>query len=94
MLFTKTRSNYFKSSGPNFHNRVVEERVIEEQEFNLLEQNNQRVIYNPSSNEILFGYNLNEIDKVIFVKGYELLPGADGFTVNDYPRRRHPLGRI
>jgi hypothetical protein len=38
-------------------------------------------------------HNLNKMDEVILVKDYEILPGADGFPLNNNPRRRHPFGR-
>jgi hypothetical protein len=35
----------------------------------------------------------NDIDEIILVKDDGILPGADGFPLNNNPRRRHPFGR-
>jgi hypothetical protein len=33
------------------------------------------------------------MDEIILVKDDGILPGADGFPLNNNPRRRHPFGR-
>jgi len=38
-------------------------------------------------------HNINEPDDIILVKDDGILPGADGFPLNNNPRRRHPFGR-
>jgi len=43
-LFGKPRLSFSRSSSPNFDNQVVQERVIEEREFNSLEENDRQVI--------------------------------------------------
>jgi len=43
LLFGKTRLSYSKSSSPNFDNKVVQERIIDDQEFYALEENDQQV---------------------------------------------------
>ena len=35
----------------------------------------------------------NDMDEIILVKDNGILPGADGFPLNNNPRRRHPFGR-
>jgi hypothetical protein len=35
----------------------------------------------------------NDIDEIMLVKDDGILPGADGFPLNNNPRRRHPFGR-
>jgi hypothetical protein len=44
LLFAKPRLSFSRSSSPNFDNQVVQERVIEEREFNLLEENDRQII--------------------------------------------------
>ena len=44
LLFGKTRLSSFQSLSPNFDNEVVQERIIDDQEFCSLEDNDQRVI--------------------------------------------------
>ena len=53
----------------------------------------QREVSDASSNKILSKCNLNELDSIILVKDDGILPGADGFPLNNNPRRRHPFGR-
>ena len=44
LLFGKTRLSSSQSSSPNFDNKVVQEKIIDDQEFCLLEDNDQQVI--------------------------------------------------
>ena len=44
LLFGKARLSFSRSSSPNFDNLVVQERVIDDREFNSLEENDQQVI--------------------------------------------------
>ena len=44
LLFGKTRLSSSPSSSPNFDNKVVQEKIIDDQEFCLLEDNDQQVI--------------------------------------------------
>jgi hypothetical protein len=44
LLFGKTRLSSSQSSNPNFDNKVVQERIIDDQEFCSLEDNDQQVI--------------------------------------------------
>jgi hypothetical protein len=44
LLFGKPRLSFSRSSSPNFDNQAVQERVIEEREFNLLEENDRQII--------------------------------------------------
>jgi hypothetical protein len=44
LLFGKTRLSSSQSSSPNFDNKVVQERIIDDQEFCSLEDNDQQVI--------------------------------------------------
>ena len=44
LLFGKTRLSSSQSSSPNFDNKVVQERIIDDQEFWSLEDNDQQVI--------------------------------------------------
>ena len=44
LVFGKPRLSCSRSSSSNFDNQVVQERVIEEREFNSLEENDQQVI--------------------------------------------------
>lgn len=53
----------------------------------------QEEVSNASSNKILSKHNLHELDDIILVKDDGILPGAEGFTPNNNPRRRHPCGR-
>ena len=48
---------------------------------------------NASLNEILSKQNSTKPDEVILVKNDGILPGADGFPLNNNPRRRHPFDR-
>lgn len=52
----------------------------------------QQEVSDPSSNEILSEHNLNETYKAILVKNDGVLPGADGFNLNNNFGRRHPMG--
>ena len=45
LLFGKARLSSSQPSSPNFGNQEVHERVIDEREFNLLEDNDQQVIF-------------------------------------------------
>jgi hypothetical protein len=44
LLFGKTRLSSSQSSSPNFDNKVVQERIIDDHEFCSLEDNDQQVI--------------------------------------------------
>ena len=44
LLFGKARLSSFQSSSPNFDNKVVQERIIDDQEFCSVEENDQQVI--------------------------------------------------
>ena len=44
LLFGKARLSFSQSSSPNFDNKVVPERIIDDQEFCSLEENDQQVI--------------------------------------------------
>ena len=44
LLFGKTRLSSSQSSSPNFDNKVAQEKIIDDQEFCLLEDNDQQVI--------------------------------------------------
>ena len=45
LLFGKARLSSFQSSSPNFDNKVVQERSLDDQEFCSLEENDQQVIW-------------------------------------------------
>jgi hypothetical protein len=53
----------------------------------------QQEVSDASSNKILSEHNLNEPDEVILIKDDGILPGAEGYTPNSNPRKRHPFGR-
>ena len=44
LLFGKTRLSSSPSSSPNFDNKVVQKKIIDDQDFCLLEDNDQQVI--------------------------------------------------
>ena len=45
LLFGKSRLSFSKPSSPNFGNQEIHERVIDDREFNLLEDNDQQIIF-------------------------------------------------
>jgi hypothetical protein len=49
---------------------------------------------NASLNEILSKQNSTKPDEVILVKNDGILPGADGFTLNNNPRKPHRIPRM
>ena len=81
----------------------TQEKVISAQEFNSLDDSrNSGQIVRTGNGTILefqqervqiIEHNLNEPDDIILVKDDGILPGADGFPLNNNPRRRHPFGR-
>ncbi len=88
---------------------LTHEKVISDQELNSLDnfRNSgqivrtgngtilefQQEVSNASSNKILSEHNLHEPDDIILVKDDGILPGAEGLTPNNNPRRRHQFGR-
>jgi len=44
LLFGKARLSFSQSSSPNFGNQEVHQSLIDDREFNLLEENNKQVI--------------------------------------------------
>jgi len=88
--------------------KLAHKKVISDQELNSLDDFHnsgqmiqtgngtilrfQQEVSDASSNKILFEHNLNEPNEVILVKYDGILPGADGYPLNNNPRR-HPPGR-
>ena len=78
------------------------EKVIPNQELNSLDgsHNSGKIIRTGNGTILEFqqeqvqitDQNINEPDDIILVKDDGILPGANGFPLNNNPRRRHPLG--
>jgi hypothetical protein len=86
----------------NYESQVVTERVIEnqKQESNSCDDshNSGKVIQTGNgiileSQQEVSDTSSNDMDEIILVQGDGVLPGADGFPLNNNPRRRHPFGR-
>ena len=76
------------------------EKVISNQELNSLDgcQNSGKIIQTGNGTSFEFEQEVsdtssNDMDEIILVKDDGILPGADGFPLNNNPRRRHPFGR-
>ena len=76
------------------------EKVISNQEFNSFDgsHNSGKIIRTGSGTILEFQQEVSEtsstdLDSIILVKDDGILPGADGFPLNNNPRRRHPFGR-
>lgn len=108
LLFGNLRTDYGKPQNYS-NPTLTHEKVISAQELNSLDDSPnsgqivrtgngtilefQEEVSNASSNKILSEHNLHEPDDIILVKDDGILPGAEGFTPNNNPRRRHPFGR-
>lgn len=108
LLFGNLRTDYGKPQNYS-NPTLTHEKVISAQELNSLDDSRnsgqivrtgngtilefQEEVSNASSNKILSEHNLHEPDDIILVKDDGILPGAEGFTPNNNPRRRHPFGR-
>nr|YP_010448171.1 hypothetical protein NRL27_pgp028 [Nitzschia dubiiformis]UTQ75652.1 hypothetical protein [Nitzschia dubiiformis] len=91
-----------KTNDLNYSNAtpLTQEKVISNQEFNNLDgfHNSSKIIRTGNGTTLefqqkVFETNLTGMDEVIFVKGDGILPGADGFPLNNNPCRRHPFGQ-
>nr|UZC30149.1 hypothetical protein [Entomoneis sp.]UZC30228.1 hypothetical protein [Entomoneis sp.] len=98
LLFGNLETNDLKTNPiPLSH-----QKVISNQELNSLDgSHNSGKIIRTGNGTILESQqeqvqiteqNINEPDDIILVKDDGILPGADGFPLNNNPRRRHPLG--
>lgn len=108
LLFGNLRTDYGKPQNYS-NPTLTHEKVISAQELNSLDDSRnsgqivrtgngtilefQEEVSNASSNKILSEHNLHEPDDIILVKDDGILPGAEGFTPNNNPRRRHQFGR-
>lgn len=80
---------------------VTQEKVISNQEFNSLDgsHNSGKIIQTGNGTILEFQQEISEtsstdMDEVILVKDDGILPGADGFSPNNYPRKPHRIPRI
>jgi len=80
----------------SYSNRPSRER-ISNQELNSLDvsHNSGKIIQTGNGTILEFhsATSSNDMDEIILVKDNGILPGADGFPLNNNPRRRHPFGR-
>ena len=83
----------------SYSNRPSRER-ISNQELNSLDvsHNSGKIIQTGNDTILEFQQEIsatssNYMDEIILVKDDGILPGAEGFTPNNNPRRRHPFGR-
>jgi len=83
-------SNHELNSLEDFN---TSDRIIETETGTILAL--QQKNHDSSLNEILSNHNLwsNDTDEVTVVKYDKIFPGADGFPLNNNPRRRHQFGR-
>jgi len=96
LLFGNFKSNDLKTNPtPLSH-----EKVISNQELNSLDgcQNSGKIIQTGNGTILELQQEVsdtssNDMDEIILVKDDGILPGADGFPLNNNPRRRHPFGR-
>lgn len=96
LLFGNLKPNDLKTNPtPLSH-----EKVISNQELNSLDgcQNSGKIIRTRNGTSLEFEQEVsdtssNDMDEIILVKDDGILPGADGFPLNNNPRRRHPFGR-
>ena len=96
MLFGNLKPNDLKTNP----NPVSPEKVISNQEFNSFDgsHNSGKIIRTGNGTILEFQQEIpapssNDMDEIILVKDDGILPGADGFPLNNNPRRRHPFGR-
>jgi len=96
LLFGNLKPNDLKTNPtPLSH-----EKVISNQELNILDgcQNSGKIIQTGNGTILELQQEVsdtssNDIGEIILVKDDGILPGADGFPLNNNPRRRHPFGR-
>ena len=76
------------------------QKVILNQEFNSLNgcQDSGKIIQIGNGKSLEFQQEVsdtssNDMDEIILPKDDRILPGADGFPLNNNPRRRHQFGR-
>lgn len=90
-------------SSQNYSNAtsLTQEKVISNQEFNSLDgsHNSSKIIRTGNGTILELQQKVSEtnstyMDEVILVKNDGLLPGADGFSPNNYPRKPHYIPRI
>ena len=100
LLFGNLKPNDLKTQNYSNATPLTQEKVISNQEFNSLDgsHNSRKIIRTGSGTILEFQQEVSEtnstdMDEVILVKDDGILPGADGFPLNNNPSRRHPLGR-
>ena len=96
LLFGNLKPNDLKTNT----NPVSHEKVISNQEFNSFDgsHNSGKIIRTGNGTILEFQQEIpatssNDMYEIILVKDDGILPGADGFPLNNNPRRRHPFGR-
>ena len=100
LLFGNLKTNDLKTQNYSNATPLTQEKVISNQEFNSLDgsHNSSKIIRTGNGTILEFQQEVSEtnstdMDEVILVKDDGILPGADGFPLNNNPRRRHPIGR-
>ena len=85
---------------PFEYNKITYKQVISNPELNSFDSshNSGKTIRTGNGTILefqqeIFEASSNDIDEVILVENNGILPGADGFPLNNNPRRRHPFGR-
>ena len=96
LLFGNFKSNDLKTNPTP----VSPQKVISNQELNSFDgfHNSGKIIRTGNGTILEFQQEVydtssNDIDEIILVKDDGILTGADGFPLNNNPRRRHPFGR-
>ena len=96
LLFENLETNDLKTN----QTLLSHQKVISNQEFNSFDgSHNSGKIIRTGNGTILefeqevYDTSSNDLDEIILVKDDGILPGADGFPLNNNPRRRHPFGR-
>ena len=96
MLFGNFKSNDLKTNPTP----VSPQKVISNQELNSFDgfHNSGKIIRTGNGTILEFQQEVydtssNDLDEIILVKDDGILHRADGFPLNNNPRRRHPFGR-
>jgi hypothetical protein len=99
LLFGKPRLTSSRSSSLNYESQAITILNQKQDSNNCYDSYNSGKVIQTGNGIILESQqsvsntSSNDMDGIILVQGDGLLPGADGFTTNNNPRRRHPFGR-
>ena len=101
LLFGNLKPNDVKTQKYLNATPVTQEKVISNQEFNSLDgsHNSAKIIQTGNGTILEFQQEVydtssNYMDEIILVKDDGILPGAEGFPLNNNPRKPHRIPRI